>query len=180
MTIRNLAGRPHERKKRTLGGLLALGLMLAGCASPVLAGTITVTDAWIRPPFMAGRPGAAYFTITNHGTASDRLMAVSSPDCTRIELHESVMTGQMMTMKEIPVLDLAPGAKIAFTPGSYHAMLFGCTLPGPAARTARVSLIFHLEKAGEVKAWAGLRPIGTEPGHHMDMKGGGMENMSRP
>src|SRR4051812_27419776 len=69
--------------------LVAWSLALAGCGKPPEKQGVTVEDAWIRLPVVAGRPGAAYFTAHNGGTGT-AIEAISSAKIGRIELHESM------------------------------------------------------------------------------------------
>lgn len=103
--------------------LFAATLLIAGCHRQPAAG-LTVTGAWVRLPAVAGRPGAAYFTVQG-GTAGDRLTAVDSPSAERAELHEGGMKNGMMTMRPLRDVGVPGGGSVVFAPGGNHAMLFG-------------------------------------------------------
>ncbi|MFW2830159.1 copper chaperone PCu(A)C [Sphingomonas sp. ID0503] len=94
-------------------------LFLSACGSA----KVTVEDAVVRLPIIAGRPGAAYFTL-NGGDKADRLVAVETKAARRVELHEGGMSGGMMTMRRIDGVDVPAGGKAVFAPGGNHAMLF--------------------------------------------------------
>ncbi|QPQ55278.1 copper chaperone PCu(A)C [Allosphingosinicella flava] len=117
----------------------ALLLMLAGCDAPnaqgnaaaggneaaVIAqsGGIGISNAFVRLPAVAGRPGAAYFTLRNEGEA--RILAsVSSSKAKRAEIHESKMEGGMMRMAKLENLPLPAGATTTLASGGLHIMLF--------------------------------------------------------
>lgn len=113
-----------------------LTLTITGCST-----RRTVENAWVRLPAVAGRPGAAYATIT--GDAQDgALVRITSPDIARIELHESVKGHAAMDgMRPVARLPVGRHADVQLAPGGMHAMLFGLreTLrPG-----GRVTLTFH-------------------------------------
>jgi copper(I)-binding protein len=105
---------------RGFPGIVAAALLLAGCGQPAELGA---SDAWVRLPAVAGRPGAAYFTI-HGGATADTLLAVSTPAALRAELHETQDHQGMKSMR--PVRDVAVPAKSAveFVPGGKHVMLF--------------------------------------------------------
>ena len=103
--------------------LLALAaiLALAGCKrTPVLA----VDGAWVRLNAVERGPAAAYFTV-HGGPSDDKLLNVTSSVVIRIELHDSMMSGTMSSMKPITGGIAVPaGSTIEFKPGGRHAMLY--------------------------------------------------------
>lgn len=103
--------------------LLALPLLLAACHRE--ADAPGVTQAWVRLPAVAGRPGAAYFTLKG-GKAGDKLVRVESALVSHVELHASMKgPGGMASMAPLQSVDLPAGATVAFAPDGRHAMLFG-------------------------------------------------------
>ena len=91
-------------------------MAMAGCAKP---NALSVDGAWVRLPAVAGRPGAAYFTL-HGGPADATLIAVRTMSASRGELHESMANG----MRPIGSMVIPAGKKIAFAPGGRHVMLF--------------------------------------------------------
>lgn len=102
-------------------GVLAATLALAGCSkTPELA----VSDAVVRLPAVAGQPGVAYFTVEG-GPTDDRLALVTADYAIRTEIHESMKSGAMMTMKPLASgVAIPAGQKVEFKPGGLHVMLF--------------------------------------------------------
>lgn len=114
--------------------LLALAIALASCGAP---SATSVDGAWVRLPAVAGRPGAAYFTL--HGGATDAtLIAVDSPRAGRGELHESMANGMRPTVS-VPV---KAGEIVAFAPGGRHVMLFDLDPRLPRGSSAPLTLRF--------------------------------------
>ena len=72
---------------------------------------------------LAGRPAAAYFTLTG-GAADATLISVTSPLAIRSELHESMQAGGMASMKPVQQVALPAHGKVMFEPGGKHVMLF--------------------------------------------------------
>lgn len=138
--------------------LIAIALTLAACGKGG-GGAPAVTDAWVRLPAAAGRPGAAYFTVTG-GSEATRLVAVESPLAERIELHRMAMDRGRMTMQRLNGVDLAPGQRVAFAPAGNHGMAFGLTADAKAGGTTR--LTFRFEKGAPVTAEAKLVAAGDD------------------
>ena len=96
-------------------------LMLTSCApDPVLR----VNEAYVRLAATPKSPAAGYFTIIG-GPKADRLLDVSSPVVIRTEIHESMMSGAMMSMKPIDGgVEVPAGGVVEFKPGGKHVMMF--------------------------------------------------------
>lgn len=133
---------------------LVCALALAGCgekAAPPQPDHITIADAVIRLPAADGRPAAGYFTLRG-GKEPDRLVSISSPSATTIELHESRMSGGVMSMRALTGVDVPARGTVRFAPGGNHAMLFGID---PAVRPGmpiKLSFSFQEGKAVEIEA----------------------------
>src|SRR5205085_5354726 len=110
--------------------------LLAACSQGNPA--VTVEDAVVRLPAVAGNPGAAYFTLRTNRTPM-RILGVSSPQIQRIELHESEMAGGRMRMGPLDDNSFtAEGVKV-FEEGGAHAMLFGINPAVRAGGTVRLT-----------------------------------------
>jgi copper(I)-binding protein len=108
-------------------------LALAGCGSrepqpapseavmpsPDAPPGITLGEARIQLPLVSGRPGAAYFTVSQANGAPRKIVAVSVEMAARAEMHET-KGGTMAPVSEVLV---GAGKTIKFAPGGYHAML---------------------------------------------------------
>lgn len=109
--------------------------------------TVHVDDAYVRLPAVPGRPAAAYFTITG-GDRPNHLVAIESEAVPRIELHDSMMAGGIMTMAPLAGVDVPAHGKVAFAPGGRHAMLFA--MPAKLARGALLPLSFRFRSGAVV------------------------------
>lgn len=131
----------------------------------IFAGTafadVQVKDAWMRAQLISGRPSAAYFTVQNNGPDADRLLSIQSPRIGRIELHQSVTDGGMMTMKPLGDVEIPAGGKIEFKPGGNHAMLFD--LDKAIAPPGTVRMYFVFEKAGKVPVEVRVQALTPKP-----------------
>jgi copper(I)-binding protein len=132
----------------------ALTVLLAGGAT---AHDYTLQNLRIDHPFARATPpgaqsGGVYLTIENRGTSKDRLVRVTSPAAASVELHSMTMDGNVMRMRAIAGLDIAPGATVALGSAGYHVMLVGLVRPLVVGDRIPVTLTF--EKAGAVEVTA--------------------------
>lgn len=95
-------------------------IALSACADPA---PLYVDQAWVRLNPNENGPAAGYFTI-NGGAESTKLLRVTSEGARRIELHESIDKGGVMTMQAIENVDVPAKTKIQFAPGGKHLMIF--------------------------------------------------------
>lgn len=134
------------KKKNILVLAVALLSNLA-LADDYHAGNIHVDHAHARPTVTGQSSGAAYISIENKGGSADKLLTVSSPVAKSAEVHSMVMDGNIMRMREVSQLDLAPAARVEMNAGDgYHIMLVGlkkALVPGE-----KVPLTLRFEKAG--------------------------------
>ena len=134
-----------------LAALVGLGLALAACQQrgKVDLAPVTVQNAWVRLPAVAGRPGAAYFTLrSNRGSYT--LEGISSPQAQRVELHDSKMADGMMRMTPLSAPRLEQDSELTFAPEGRHAMLFGIDPAVKAGGTIRLE--FRLAPGAPVSA----------------------------
>ncbi len=139
-----------------LPAILALGV--SSCALPGsenappkdLAGSVVVSDAWIRATPPGATAGAAYLTLRS--SRGDRLVGVEVPSAVAraAELHQTVTgPGGQLTMKPMASVELPAGVDVEFKPGGSHIMLAGLARPLAAGETVELKL--RLQKAPEKK-----------------------------
>jgi periplasmic copper chaperone A len=105
----------------------------------------------VRLPAVAGRPGAAYFTIRG-GAQADTLLAISTPAALRAELHETMDRAGVKSMQPTRDLPVPAKGQLEFAPGGRHVMLFDL---GPAVKPGTripLALAFASGKKLEVQA----------------------------
>lgn len=121
--------------------LIATGiaaLLLAGCSrTPEL----TMDDAWVRLPAVAGRPAVAYFTI-HGGPAPATLISAYSDVSTRSEMHQSMTAGGMASMRALNRIAVPAASDTRFQPGGRHLMLFGVNPVVKPGRYVTLTLTF--------------------------------------
>ena len=156
---RRLTNQPRDTMQ-----LRHLILTLAGIA---FACTAAAHDARIgalhilHPAAPASLPGqnsgVVYLAIDNDGTTPDALLSLSSPAAANVAIHSMTMDGNVMKMREVDRLPLAPGAKISMKAGSgYHLMLTGLKQPLKAGDKVPLTLTF--DKAGKLEVSVHVGP----------------------
>lgn len=131
-------------------------------------GSIQIGNPWTRATPKGADIAGAYMTLSNKGTAPDRLIGGSSPVAGRFELH--LMTVEDGVMKMRPVdggLEIKPGTAVELKPGSFHIMLMGLKQPLEKGHKVKGTLVF--EKAGTVEIEYAVEALGASspaPGGH--------------
>lgn len=123
---------------------------LARAAEP----EVGLSNAWVRPTLGAGRTTAAYVTITNAGTAADRLTAADTPGAGSVEIHTAGMKDGVMRMRRVEGLDIPAGDTVTMAPGGYHIMIIDVEEPVQSGSVVPLTLTF--ETAGSITVDAGV------------------------
>ena len=147
--------------------LIGLVLSWGAAGQEIRSGSITVADPWARASAGLARTGAAYMSVSNTGSAADRLVGASSPAADKVELHEHVQEGDVMRMRPVPSIELQPGASVTMQPGGLHVMLLGLKEPLREGQRVPATLVF--QNAGPVAlefAVRGLSAPTPAHGHH--------------
>ena len=152
----------------------AQGLAAMAHAADYNVGSIKITQPWARATPKGASSAAAYLTVTNTGTAPDRLSCTSSDVSGQCQIHSMVMDNGVMKMRPVEGgLEIKPGETVTLKPGSYHVMLMDLKQPLEAGKTAAATL--QLQKAGTVKVEFPIVAIGAPaPGASSSSGGGSM------
>ncbi|MGZ8997307.1 MAG: copper chaperone PCu(A)C [Allosphingosinicella sp.] len=103
--------------------LIAPAILLAGCDGRSTGSTVAVRNPVIRLSAAPEGPAAGYLTLS---ASPDHvaLVSVSSPKAAKIEMHETMSSGSMTSMRPLARIDVRYG-EIVFASGGRHLMLFG-------------------------------------------------------
>jgi len=127
---------------------LMIALIMTACAPASPAG-IQVTDAWARPSpagdmaAMGSVNGGAFMTIRNGSNEADILLGAESPAARVVEIHQTVMNGDVMSMVPVPSLEIPTGGEVTLKPGGYHVMLIDLQQALSVGDTIEITLIFQ-------------------------------------
>jgi periplasmic copper chaperone A len=165
---------------RALAAFFALALTQISTA-PVRAadydvGSIHIAAPWARATPKGASSGAAYVTITNKGTAPDRVTCTSSDVSAMCQIHTMTMENGVMKMRPVEGgLEIKPGETVTLKPSSLHLMLMDLKHPLVQGKTVEATLQF--ENAGTVEVEFPIAAIGaaapgaTAGGNGMKMQG---------
>ena len=130
---------------------------------------IEINHAWARATAASAANGAVYLTITNHGTADDRLTGASTAVASKAELHITLNENGVMKMRPIADVPVKAGGRAQFKPGGMHIMLLGLKHPLKAGDSFPLTLTFN--KAGAVETMVKVEKAGAAgPGSMPGMK----------
>lgn len=141
-----------------LARIRALLLVLLPCLCLGRAHALEITDAWARASVPGAQVGAAYLQIVSPVKA--RLVAVSSPACARVEIHQSSMENGTMRMRQMQSLDLPAGQRVELKPMGTHLMLMDLKAPLKAGERITLELVVQTRgKRSKVPTQAEIRPL---------------------
>ncbi len=144
-----------------LSGFLAVSLTKPAVADDVTIGMLKISAPWARATPNGAKVGGGYMTITNTGTAPDRLVGGTTDISSRFEVHEMSMDNGVMKMRELGQgLEIKPGEKVEFKPGGYHVMFMDLKQQLVQGQTFKATLRF--EKAGPVDVNFVIEGIGAK------------------
>jgi copper(I)-binding protein len=125
---------------------------------------IEIVDAWVQAPPNGAVVAAGYMRIVNHGAASDRLLAISSPRAGRVEMHDMTMEGAIMRMRALPYgVAVAANHSFEFSPMGPHVMFNNMSGAYEVGQTIPVRLTF--QHAGNIDIAIPVRAMGAGMHH---------------
>jgi copper(I)-binding protein len=153
-------------------------LPIGALAADYNVGPMHVDSPWTRATPKGASSGAGYLTVTNNGTAPDRLSCASSDAAGSCQIHSMTVDGGVMKMRPVDGgLEIKPGETVTLKPGGYHVMFVDLKHPLEPGKAVETTLQFA--KAGTVKVEFQVLPLGAAaPGANVGggnmMQGGGM------
>jgi copper(I)-binding protein len=131
--------------------LFALAIVAAFAGLPAVAGELAVVNAWSRSTPPVAKVGVVYFTLKNDTKKSDRLLKLSTPVATKVEVHRTEELDGIARMREVAVLHVDAGQTLEFQPGGLHVMLMGLRKPLIAGTSYDLDLLFEVAGPRKVK-----------------------------
>ncbi len=110
---------------------------------------IRIDGAWVRSTVPGQTSTGAFMKITSREKLT--LIGGSTPAAKFAEVHEMKMNGDVMQMREVSGLDVAPAKPLELTPSTQHMMLMDLAKPLSNGSTVPLRLVFKNEKGVESK-----------------------------
>ncbi|MDS9874000.1 copper chaperone PCu(A)C [Pseudomonas protegens] len=152
-----------QRPSRLNAALLLVSLLgLGGTASAATQ----VDNAWVRATVAGQHASGAFMDLT--ASSDSKLVEVQSPVAKNVQIHQSSMHNDVMSMQQVDAVALPAGQKVSLDTHSYHVMLMELT--GQIKAGDKVPLTLTVENAkGEketIKVEAQARALNA-PDHSM-------------
>ncbi|MGE8349177.1 MAG: copper chaperone PCu(A)C [Pseudomonas protegens] len=153
----------QRRPSRIKSALLMLSLLgLAGTAGAATQ----VDNAWVRATVPGQHASGAFMDLT--ASSDSKLVDVQSPVAKNVQIHQSSMHNDVMSMQQVDAVALPAGQKVSLDTHGYHVMLM--ELVGQIKAGDKVPLTLTVENAkGEketIKIEAQARALNA-PDHSM-------------
>lgn len=150
---------------------LTLGLVALSASAE---SDIQVRDAWVQTAPPGVKVLAAYLEIKNNGKKQQVLTGVTSPVFGKIEIHRSVIHGNMAHMEHQKELALPPDASVVLQQGGLHLMLMDAKKSLNSGDHVPMTFIFGNGEKITVSAIVRSGKAGGMEGHQqMDHSGHG-------
>lgn len=131
--------------------LMTLALAATLAALPAFAGGLSITNAWSRTTPPGVTVGVAYFTLRNDTGKSDRLLKISSPVASKVQVHRTEVLDGIARMREVAVLHVDAGQTLEFAPNGMHVMLMGLKEPLVEGQAFEIRMLFEVAGPRTVK-----------------------------
>ena len=131
--------------------LALAGIVPAACSQseqeqaptgPEAPAGVTVNNARLMLPPVAGNPGAVYFDLVNSGDRAVTVRAASVQGAQSATIHQMSTGDGEATMNEVLQITTPAGETLSFAPGGLHVMANSLADTVVAGGTAEVTLTF--------------------------------------
>ena len=154
----------------TLISILALAATftssdMAG-AQNASVGSLEIRDAWIRESIGPAKTAAGYLVLHNGGQEAVTVAGISSESAEHAQLHTTVRDGEVIRMRPLQSITIAPGETLALQPGGIHIMFMGVGVKEPLRPGMQIDLTLTLSngRAGNLKVPVRALNSNTEQG----------------
>jgi len=141
-------------------------------------GSIHISQTWARATPKGAAAGAGYMSVTNKGTAPDRVSCVSDDASAQCQIHSMIMDGGVMKMRPVEGgLEIKPGETVTLKPGGFHIMFLDLNHPLEQGQSVKATLKFDTAGSVDIElpiAAIGAPAPGADAGGGSMMQGGGM------
>lgn len=104
-----------------LRALALAGILLSSVAQ---ASDVMIHDAYARAMPPSAVNSAIFTTLMNHSDETRTLISATTPAAGKVELHDVIMEGEVMKMRQVESIQIPAQGSTELKPGSLHIMLF--------------------------------------------------------
>ena len=134
-------------------------------AHEIKIANLVIHHPWIRQPIGSADVASAYTTIDNTGSTNDVLIKITIENVPTVQIHEMMMQGEVMKMREMAKgLMIPAGKSVELKPKSSHIMMMGIKSAYMVGEEVKGTIEFA--KAGKVDVDFEV----VDPGAEMPMK----------
>jgi len=149
--------------KKYLIVTFVLVFLLSACGASAPADSksgIEITASYAHAAGV-GENTAAYMSIRNNGAEADTLLKATCDAAMMVQVMETKMENDVMSMGEVPGIDLPAGGTVELKPGGYHVMLMDLAQEMKDGTTVSITLEFA--KAGKITLEVPVQAPGSMP-----------------
>ena len=121
---------------------------------------MTISDARLVLPPVAGNPAAVYFDVDYDGERGISISGAEVEGAQNAEVHDMMEYDFEMTMAQAAPIALTRGTQVSFEPGGLHVMAFG--LPDTLAAGDDVTVTLKISGGDRHRFDAAVRKAGEE------------------
>ncbi|MCO4799005.1 MAG: copper chaperone PCu(A)C [Colwelliaceae bacterium] len=115
-------------------------------STSTLAKDLSVEHGYLRATIPGTSVSSAYMEITNKTNNDLVLIGASSNISNRIEIHEHIMSDEMMRMRQRESLMIPANDHVVLQPSGYHLMIFNLNTPLKVDDKVELTLHFSENK----------------------------------
>jgi hypothetical protein len=127
--------------------------------------TVKISGAWIAEAPPTATVLAGYMQLENASDQVVILKGAESQDFKGIEIHETVVNADKVSMVAHETLSVPAGETVSFAPGGFHLMLIGAKKPLKDGDTVEVVLHFQAGVSQTVKMEVKKRSMDNADDH---------------
>ena len=121
----------------------AICIMQGAHAEEIISQELVIENAWIKDTPMNHSMTSGYLTIHNTGNIDEKLIGVSSPIASNIEIHQIIMEEDIMKMRPLSGGLIIPADSVVhLEPGSIHLMFIALKKQMIPMQTHFINLAF--------------------------------------
>ncbi|WNC69242.1 copper chaperone PCu(A)C [Thalassotalea nanhaiensis] len=113
-----------------------------------LAADINISEQYVRETIPGTSISSAYMKIGNQSNQPVTLTNITSSISDRIEMHEHIMTEDMMKMQQVDSIVIKANDSVVLQPHGYHIMVFN--LEQPLQADTEMTMTLHFDNKENV------------------------------